>query len=138
MIKRIQTLNSQVVSSKYTIWRVNCSKCNNHFRLWLHFLHYILWMSLRLDSYDSGYIMHRTTAKTQRARRGTKGSNCPWTTSILRASFVEKSSNKKLFMIIVGLRHLWHAFVVVFKPLILETLILGGYNQSTFAWKVMN
>ena len=59
-------------------------------------------------------------------RRGTKGSNCPWTTSILRASFVEKSSNKKLFMIIVGLRHLWHAFVVVFKPLILETLILGA------------
>jgi hypothetical protein len=72
--------------------------------------------------------MHRTTAKTHRvrARRGTKGSNCPWTTSILRASLVEKSSKKKLFMIIVGLRHLWHAFVVVFKPLILETLILGA------------
>ena len=74
--------------------------------------------------------MHRTTAKTQRAKRGTKGSNCPWTTSILRASFVEKSSKKKLFMIIAGLRHLWHAFVVVFKPfLILETLILGAITN---------
>ena len=79
--------------------------------------------------------MHRTTAKTHRARREVlKGQIAPGQPQFLELVLLRSQATKKLFMIIAGLRHLWHAFVVVFKPfLILETLILGAITKSSFA-----
>ena len=78
--------------------------------------------------------MHWTTAKTHRARREVlKGQIAPGQPQFLELVLLRSQATKKLFMIIVGLRHLWHAFVVVFKPLIFGDFNSWGYNQSSFA-----
>ena len=58
-----------------------------------------------------------------------KGQIAPGQPQFLELVLLRSQATKNFFMIIVGLRHLWHAFVVVFKPLILETLILGAITN---------